>query len=240
MVKANIEDDPTPPMPFSMIEKMMPMYPIIALMGFMVVALAWLIGLFLISPGQVDFFNAAKAVREASASDALANQAVHVLETWVVEFKFLGLGLGLMAITMALGTIAKRLRKMGKVITYYFPEDIRPTIPEIPRTVRIFQIATMMGLMILILTFILGLFYAFGPVTDYYSNTVATLNAATGAPLLAQLADISQYKEWIGPLRFLGMAMLFLAITIALTVIIDTLRKQNGYLADFQRDAQNK
>lgn len=240
MVKANIEDDPSPPMPFNMIEKMMPMYPLIALMGFMVVALVWLIGLFLISPNQAEFFNTAKALREASPTDAVANQAVHVFETWVVEFKFLGLGLGLMAITMALGIIAKRLRKMGKVITYYFPSDIRPTIPKIPRTVRIFQMATMMGVMILILTFILGLVYAFGPVTEYYANTVVTLNAATGAPLLTQLADISQYKHWIGPLRFLGMAMLFLAITIALTVIIDTLRKQNGYLADFQRNAKNK
>ncbi len=98
------------------------MYPQIAVMGWMLVLVAVLVGLFVLSPAQMTFFSDAKAVREAAlinSSFVEANIITQVTETWVPQLKFFGLGLGLLAITMALGTIAQNLRKMGMVITNY-------------------------------------------------------------------------------------------------------------------------
>ena len=226
------------PFPFSMVEKMMPMYPIIAIMGWMVVVISFLVGLFSLSPAVSDFFSDTKSVREGAGSKFVdANQQIHVLEAWIPEFKFLGLGLGLMAITMALGTIALKLRKMGIVITSHIDESVRPVMPEPPRKVRFFQMSAMMGIMILMLTFIIGLVFAFGVVSDYWSEPISTLNTYSGSDL-NDLGTVSSFKHWLGPLRMMGMGFLFLAITIALSVITDILKIQAKLLSEFT--AKNK
>jgi hypothetical protein len=132
------------PFPFNMVEGMMPMYPMIAVMGWMIVLIAFLVGLFMLSPAQSSFFSDAKTVREGAAAGSAfvkANVTAHVTEAWVPQFKFFGLGLGLMAITMALGIIAKRLRRMGQVITEHMPADLRPVMPPPPKAVRMFQLS---------------------------------------------------------------------------------------------------
>lgn len=237
-----IAQDKKPPFPFSMVEGMMPLYPLIALMGWMIVLIAFLIALFVLSPAQVTFFSDAKAVREAAGAGSAfvqANVTSHVIEAWVPQFKFLGLGLGLLAITMALGTIAKRLRHMGKVISSHMPDDLRPPTPPIPALVRVFQLSTMMGIMILIAALIVGIVLAAGVVPQYWNHAIADqLNTAgPGSELLNQLATVSSFAFWLNPLRMLGMAFLFTGITLALVVIIRTLRLQAKMLVQFYQQA---
>ena len=110
----------------------------------------------------------------------------------------------------------------------------RPASPEKPRAAKIFPMLMMMGWMILLI----GLIWAIannGTVTAYWSNSIATtLNpAAEGSALLNQLGVISGVKPWLAALRYLGMAMLFLGITVALTVIIRTLQHQDRTLRSF-------
>ena len=143
--------------PFSMIERMMPMYPALAVMGWMFVLIAFLVGWFVLSPAQSAFFSDAKAIREGALVGSAfvnANLSSHVLEAWLPQFKFFGLGIGLLAITMALGTIAKRLRNMGQVIFSQLPENLRPTLPSPPKQVKLFQISAMMGIMILLVVLV--------------------------------------------------------------------------------------
>jgi hypothetical protein len=228
--------------PFSMIEGMMPMYPLIALMGWMMVLIALLIGIFGLSPAVSTFFSDAKAVRESAAAGSTfvdANVTAHVIEAWVPQFKFVGLGLGLLAITMALGTIAKRLRKMGWVITGHIREDLRPKMPPIPSRVRMFQLSTVMGVMVLAAALVIGLVLATGVVPDYWNHSIANeLNqAAAGSDLLSQLGVVSSFAAWLNPLRMVGMSFLFSAITIALAVIIGTLKGQAQLLIKFYNQA---
>ena len=85
------------PFPFSMIEGMMPLYPWIAIMGWGFVLVSLLIGIFSLSPAVSTFFSDSKAVREAAEADSAfvnANVTAHVIESWVPQFKFVGLGLG--------------------------------------------------------------------------------------------------------------------------------------------------
>lgn len=226
------------PFPFNMIEGMMPAYPMIAFMGWAFVLIALLVGIFTLSPAQSTFFSDAKAVREGAAVGSAfveANITRHVIEAWVPQFKFLGLGLGLMGITMALGMIAKRLRRMGQVIVSHFPDDFPAPIPPIPTRVRVFQLSAVMGIMVLLAAVIVGIGLATGVVPDYFNHSIANeLNpAGPGSALLSQLSIISSYAFWLNPLRMIGMSFLFTAITIALTVIIGTLITQAKMLSRF-------
>jgi hypothetical protein len=228
------------PFPFGMIEAMMPLFPYIAVMGWMMVMIAFLLGLLVLSPARATFLSETKVTREAAeAGSALvqANVTAHALETWLPQFKFLGLGLGLMAIVMALGTIAKRLRGMGATLTARISESLRPQMPPVPRRVRIFQLSALMGVMLLVMTLIVGLLLAVGVVPAYWNHAIAgELNPAPeGSKLLSQLAVVRSYAQWLNPLRMVGMAFLFTAITLALTVIIDTLRAQAKLLVRFYR-----
>jgi ABC-type Fe3+ transport system permease subunit len=155
-----------------------------------------------------------------------------VLEAWLPQFKFLGLGLGLLAIVMALGTIAKRLRNMGQVIFSQLPENMRPATPPPPKRVKLFQLSALMGIMVLLIVLIVGIVLAAGVVSDYWNHSIANeLNPAQpGSELHSQLSVISSYFYWLNPLRMIGMASLFTAITVALTVIIGTLRMQTNLL----------
>jgi len=231
--------------PFSMIEKMMPLFPQIAVMGWMFVLIALLVGVFVLSPAQSAFFSDGKAIREAalaSSSFVGANVATHVAEAWVPQFKFVGLGLGLMAITMALGTIALNLRKMGLVITNHMPEKLRPDMPAKPGIIKIFQMSTMMGIMILLAALVIGIVLAVGAVPEYWAHSIlGELNpAAAGSALLSQLGLLSSFGAWLNPLRMVGMAFLFTAVTLALKVIIDTLKLQSGMLSKFYQQASNQ
>lgn len=237
-----MQNEPKPTFPFSMIEKMMPMYPMIAVVGWMFVLIAFLVGLFTLSSAQSTFFSDAKAVREAAEAGSAfvqANVSSHVIEAWVPQFKFVGLGLGLMAITMALGTIAKRLRHMGMVIASHIPAEMRPEIPAPPKAVKIFQLFTLMGVMTLMAALVVGLVLAFGIVPDYWSHSIASqLNPAVeGSALLNQLGVVASYAKWLNPLRMVGMSLLFTGITVALSVIIGTLRMQAAMLVKFYNQA---
>ncbi len=230
------------PFPFSMIENMMPAFPMIAVMGWAIVLIAVLVGLFTLSPAQSAFFSDAKAVREAAAAGSAfvnANVTSHVIEAWVPQFKFVGLGLGLMAITMALGIIAKRLRSMGQVMNSHMPADLRPALPPIPTRVRVFQLSTMMGIMVLLAVLVIGVVLATGVVPDYWNHSIANeLNQAQpGSNLLNQLKTVSSFSSWLNPLRMVGMAFLFTSITIALTVIIGNLITQAKLLSRFYQEA---
>ena len=84
------------------------------------------------------------------------------------------------------------------------------------------------------LTLIISLVLAFGVVSTYWSNDIVDLNAAAvGSDQLNQLGTVASFNHWLGPLRMLGMAFLFSAITIALTVIIGTLKLQGQMLKEF-------
>jgi Fe2+ transport system protein FeoA len=204
--------------PFNMIESMMPWYPWISVMGWMIVLISFLVGLFVLSPAVQAFFSDAKVVREAAGAGSafvVANVAAHVVETWV--------------------PIAKRLREMGFVIVNNITVSLRPALPSIPKRVRAFQLIALMGVMVLMIALIVGIVLALTVVPSYWNNSIANdLNPAQpGSALLGQLSIIASYTFWLNPLRMIGMAFLFSGITVALTVILNTLRVQSKSLVGF-------
>ncbi len=220
----------------NMINAMMKRYQMFTWLGLIIILISFLLA---ISAGDANavFFSADKATREAAgAGSALveANVARHSVATWVPSFKFLGLGIMLGAITMALGMIVKTLRDLGKDVMASWPADLNPGVPEKPLSAKLFPMIMMMGWVVLIV----GLIWALslnGTVTSYWNQSIANEldPAQPGSVLLNQLDVIEATTPWLGFLRFLGMAFLFTGITVALAVIVRTLQFQEKTLRKF-------
>lgn len=204
-----------------MMQKMMQKFPLFIGMGFMIVMIAVLIG-------------AVNTANSAGSALVAANVVRHSIPTWVPSLKFMGLGIMLGAITMALGVIATTLRDLGTDVMSKWPAELRPGTPTKPHSAKMFPMLMMMGWMALLI----GLIWAFalnGTVSSYWAHSIANeLNpAAAGSALLQQLGVIKASLPWLAALRFLGMALVLSAITLALTVIIRTLQFQNNTLSNF-------
>lgn len=216
--------------------KMMKRYQMFGWLGLIIVLIAFSYAV-QASGANTTFFSVDKATREAAgAGNAVvaANAYRHSLTTWVPAFKFLGLGIMLGAITMALGVIATTLRNLGGNVMGKWPKQLNPGVPPKPRTAKMFPMIMMMGWMILIAGVIVA-FILNGTVASYWTHAIATeLNPAQpGSLLLNQLGAIKATLPWITLLRFVGMSFIFTAITVSLTVIIRTLQHQEQSLRDF-------
>ena len=219
-----------------MINMMMKRYQMFVWLGLMLVVIAFVLSI-LAANSNATFFSADKATREAAGPGTAlvaANLIRHSISTWVPAFKFLGLGIMLGAIIMALGSIIQTLRDLGTDVMSTWPRELNPGIPEKPRAAKVFPMIMMMGWLILIA----GLIWALSVnsvVTSYWNHAIANeLNAAQpGSALLAQLGLIEANLPWLGFFRLLGMSFLFTGITVALTVVIRTLQTQEKTLLKF-------
>jgi hypothetical protein len=215
---------------------MMKYYKMFAGIGLFIVLIAFLVS-FLAADANSVFFSATKGAREGSDSVLIAaNVTRNVIPHWVPAFKFVGLGLMLAAITMALGIITKTLRELGMGVMSRWPKNLNPGAPEKPRAAKIFPMLMIMGLMLLLIGLIAAL-ASNGTVSAYWNNSIAlVLNpAGPNSVELQNLGIIQGIKPWLGALRFAGMALLFTAITVSLTVIIRTLQAQEMVLRGFIR-----
>jgi hypothetical protein len=216
---------------------MMKTYQGFAWLGLIIVLVAFLVAVFAGAGANATFFSVDKATREAAEAGSTlvaANVTRHSVVTWVPSFKFLGLGIMLGAITMALGLIATILRNLGRDVMSHWPAELNPGIPPKPVAAKMFPMIMLLGWIILII----GLVWALalnGIVTSYWNHSIANeLNPAEpGSALLTQLGIIQGTLPWLGFFRFLGMSVLFTGITVALTVIIRTLQHQEKTLEKF-------
>ena len=83
------------------------------------------------------------------------------------------------------------------------------------------------GLMIEMTVLAIGI--AFGISTgDYYTNTKAVRDAAlpggAGSGILSQIGTISAVQAWLQPLKFVGVALFFTGIGIALWTIVGSIQ----------------
>ncbi|MBI2246397.1 MAG: hypothetical protein HYU65_00415 [Armatimonadetes bacterium] len=209
------------------------MWALSILMGLTIVIAAFFIGLS--NSGLVaQYFSNPKAVREAAAAgSAIVDQKV-VIESvfaWLPGFKFFGMGLLFSGITFVLANIINALRAAGGGLQKALGVEVKAMAK--PLTAKLFPPLMMMGLMILIATFVIGLWLA-GFSAGYWNHSIATeLDAAqVGSPLLAQIATIQSVKAWLEPVKFVGIAFLLTGISLALATIRKILQFQAGRILD--------
>ena len=200
-------------------------------MGLMIVVGAFIFGI-INSSIAADYFANSKEVREAAVkgSDIATDKAfIESTKIWLPTLKFLGIGMMLGGITFLLATILGALRTGGGRVQEALGVEVRIVKP--PMTAKIFPMLMMMGMMILIASLVVGIVNA-ALAYDYWNHSIATqLNSAeAGSGLLADLGTINAINLWLAPFKFVGIALLFSGIGLALATIIRVLRAQSERL----------
>jgi len=210
-----------------MISKIAPMFPIVIWMGFMIVALAFVIGFFN-SQTAVAYFEESKVVRETTLLAERA--AIESTNLWLPYFKFFGLGMVLGGIVMALRVILDNLKEAGGKVLANLPEEKRPAMPEAPWYGRLMPVVMMLGMLVFIVALIISLQLA-STARVVFANPVPVVDAAgAGTTLLAQVQTIHATSAWLVPFKFFGIATEFLAIVMGLGTIAYVLKAQTEML----------
>jgi len=211
------------------IGKMARMYPLLIAMGFMIVVIAFGVG-YVSSQTAADYFSQPKVLRETTL---LAERAsIESVGLWLPYFKFLGIGLILGGIVMALRIIIDGLKGAGEEVLANLPEKIRPTLPSPPWYGPMMPMVMMLGLLVFIVALIVGLGQA-ADARALFANPLPTIDAAgAGTALLATLEGIKATSAWLVPFKFFGIATEFLAIAMGLGTIIFILVQQTDMLAN--------
>lgn len=210
-----------------LIGKMARMYPLLIAMGFMIVAIALVVGYFN-SQTAAEYFNQPKAVRESSLMGQRA--AIESTGLWLPYFKFLGLGLILGGIVMALRVIIDHLNRAGQEVLSDLPDKLRPALPSPPWYGKFMPMLMMAGMLIFVVALIVGLNLA-ATARQLFANPVPAIDAAgAGSTLLGQLESIQATSAWLIPFKFLGVATEFLAILMGLATIVYILTNQTRLL----------
>jgi hypothetical protein len=212
-----------------MMQALMRQFRLIIALGFMMIVLSLIIGA--INAGNATAYYAVdKATRETSAQWVPVRAAVESTVIWLPYFKFLGLGMILAGITMALGLIATRLRVLGTEVMGSLPQTARQPVPGKPRSATYMRLLMMSGLMVIII----GLVVAIGTAATagaVFSNPIPVIDATpTGSALLQDLARIHANEAWLEAFKFVGVALLFLSIVSGLSTVLFSLRSQQTTL----------
>ena len=212
-----------------LIGKMARMYPLLIAMGFMIVAIAFGVG-YVNSQTAAEYFSQPRVLRETTL---LAERAlIESIGLWLPYFKFLGIGLILGWIVMALRIIIDGLKGAGEEVLANLPEKIRPTLPSPPWYGPMMPMVMMLGLLVFIVALIVGLGQA-ADARALFANPLPTIDAAgAGTALLATLEGIKATSAWLVPFKFFGIATEFLAIAMGLGTIIFILVQQTDMIAN--------
>ena len=210
------------------IGKMARMYPLLIAMGFMMVAIAFVVGYFN-SQAAASYFSQPKALRETTLLAERA--AIESTDLWLPYFKFLGIGLILGGIVMALRVIIDNLRRAGAEVLENLPADLRPAQPSPPWYGPMTPMVMMLGMLVFIVALIVGLGLAVDA-RALFANPLPDIDAAAaGTALLATLQGIQATSAWLVPFKFFGIATEFLAIAMGLSTIIYVISQQTEMIA---------
>ncbi len=211
----------------NMLSKIAPKFPILIWMGFMIVVLSFVIGFFNSQTAAV-YFSESKAIRETTL---LAERAAfESTNLWLPYFKFLGLGMVLGGIVMALKVILDNLMQAGGKVLANLPADKRPAMPNAPWYGRLMPVVMMLGMLIFIIALIVSLQLA-STARAVFANPIPAIDAAgAGTALLTQVQSIKATSAWLVPFKFFGIATEFLAIVMGLATIAYVLTAQTEML----------
>ncbi len=203
------------------------MYGPLLVMGFMIVILSFAIGYFN-SQTAAAYFAQSKVVRETTLMSQRAS--IEAIGLWLPYLKFLGLGLILGGIVMALRVIIDNLQDAGKEVLSNLPQQQRPALPTAPWYGLAMPMVMISGELIFIVALIVAVQLS-GVAQQVFANPLPVIDAAgAGSALLAQVQTIHATTAWLVPLKFLGIATEFLSITMGLATIVYILNSQTQML----------
>ena len=207
-------------------------------MGLMVLVASLVIG-GVESVLTTDLFDLDKATREganATSSTLDKQQFIESTRLWLPRFQLLGMGLLFGGITFLLATILGNLRLYGGLVQEKSGRRVLALTP--PWSARVFPIAMMAGLMVLIVSLVISVVVAF-VAGDVYENPISTINSAgAGSGLLDDFQTVKTFAAWLQSLAFVGLALVLSGIVLALYTIAQVLRFQHERIAQLAEGAE--
>ena len=212
-------------------QSMMKLYPAFIVMGFMMVAIAVIIGV-ANAANAAQYYAVDKATRDVSQSLAQVRAGIESTIVWLPYFKFLGLSMILAGITMALGVIGLRLQTLGEDVMSSVPKSARITIPPKPKTAMLMRLFMMLGMMVILIGLVVSIITAQLAATVFSNPIVALDSAAAGSALLQGIAQIHSNEAWLEAFKFVGVAFFFMGIVNGLATIIFALKFQQAAIPE--------
>jgi hypothetical protein len=211
-----------------MIGKMAKMFPMMIAMGFMIVLVAFIVG-YNNAQTAAAYFAQPKVIRETTLmAQRVSMESVGL---WMPPFKFLGIGLILAGIVMALRIIIDRLKGAGEEVLSNLPANARPQLPAAPWYGRMMPMVMMLGEMFFLTAFGVGLWLS-GIARTVFAHPLPEIDAAgAGSALLGGIQTIHIVEGWLVPFKFFAISTEFLAITMGLATIIFILSAQTKMLS---------
>ena len=211
-----------------MIGKMAKMFPMMIIMGFVIVMVAFFVG-YSNSQTAAAYFAESKIVRETTMMAQRAS--MESIGLWMPPFKFLGIGFILAGIAMALRIIIDHLKGVGEEVLSNLPASTRPQLPAAPWYGRMMPMVMMLGEVFFFIAFGVGLWLS-GIARTVFANPMPTIDAAgPGSTLLVGIQTIHIVEGWLVPFKFFAISTEFLAITMGLATIIFILSAQTKMLS---------
>ncbi|RMF78014.1 MAG: hypothetical protein D6737_16080 [Chloroflexi bacterium] len=211
---------------YSLLGKFAKIYPIMIVMGVMIVVIAFIIGI-INANNAAEYFALDKVTRETTRMDLM--QDIQSTLIWMPTFKFLGLGMIMGGIIMALRVIMDNLRGLGYEA---LPRHHHDKIPNPPGFWPLMPMFMMLGMVIFIVALIVGIVTA-GDASDLFANPAPVIDAgvtADGVNLIPTIQSIHQTEAWLVPFKFFGISTMFLSITLGLYTIVWILNRQTEVL----------
>ena len=110
-------------------------------------------------------------------------------------------------------------------------EEVRGEVERRGLLYRVAPLIGLTGLMVVIVTLIVGLVRS-GTIADYYASDKAARDGAeAGSALLANLEFINAIQAWLLPLEFLGISALLVGIALLFSTIMGRIRLRAAAMA---------
>lgn len=165
----------------------------------------------------------ASVVAGVEVADFFGGDAADTLRTgqavgaWAIATVFLGMAFILGSITMVLVNIIRTMRDTGRDVQQVVGAR-QVTQLRKPVTGRLIPPVMMMGMMVVMVAFVLGLIQA-NLLGDVPAEGLADPAGLQGEAL-ADFGTVQAIGQWLGPLNLLGLALIFVSIVLALRTII--------------------
>ena len=212
----------------TMIGKMAKMFPMMIALGFMIALAAFFVG-YNNAQTAAAYFAQPKVIRETT----LMAQRVSMesIGLWMPTFKFLGIGLILAGIVMALRTIIDKRKGTSEEVLLNLPANAQTQLPAGPWYGRLMPLVMMLPEMFFLIAFGIGLWLS-GIARIVFAHPLPEIDAAgAGSALLNGTQTIHIVEGWLVPFKFFAISTEFLAITMGLATIIFILSVQTKMLS---------
>jgi hypothetical protein len=97
---------------------------------------------------------------------------------------------------------------------------------------RVFPLFTLLGWVLILASFLIGLFVLSSTAASYWGGNAKALRdaAEVGSALLGQLQTLSVIPRWLEPLTFVGVASFMLGIALEFSTIARLLQQRGQVL----------